>query len=109
MHDGEQRGLGQPLLAQLLDARLACLVHHAVRLPSMSAVMGAVEVDVVRAVADRHGVGPATIALAWLLTRSTVAAPIASGSRVEQLPALVASTTLELTPEDIADLDAVSG
>ena len=65
--------------------------------------------DVVRAVADRHGVGPATIALAWLLTRSTVAAPIASVSRVEQLPALVASTTLELTPEDIADLDAVSG
>ena len=65
--------------------------------------------NVVRAVADRHGVGPATIALAWLLTRSTVAAPIASVSRVEQLPALVASTTLELTPEDIADLDAVSG
>ena len=65
--------------------------------------------DVVRAVADRHGVAPATIALAWLLTRSTVAAPIASVSRVEQLPALVASTTLELTPEDIADLDAVSG
>ena len=65
--------------------------------------------DVVRAVADRHGVAPATIALAWLLTRSTVAAPIASVSRVEQLPARVASTTLELTPEDIADLDAVSG
>ena len=65
--------------------------------------------DVVRAVADRHGVAPATVALAWLLTRSTVAAPIASASRVEQLPALVASTTLELTPEDIADLDAVSG
>lgn len=65
--------------------------------------------NVVRAVADRHGVAPATIALAWLLTRSTVAAPIASVSRVEQLPALVASTTLELTPEDIADLDAVSG
>lgn len=65
--------------------------------------------DVVRAVADRHGVGPATIALAWLLTRSTVAAPIASVSRVEQLPALVASTNLELTDQDLADLDAVSG
>ena len=65
--------------------------------------------NVVRAVADRHGVGPATIALAWLLTRSTVAAPIASASRVEQLPALVASTNLELTDQDLADLDAVSG
>ena len=64
--------------------------------------------DVVRTVAARHGVEPATVALAWLLTRATVVAPIASASRVEQLPALVASTTLELTPEDIADLDAVS-
>ena len=64
--------------------------------------------DVVRVVAQRHGVEPASVALAWLLTRPTVAAPIASVSRVEQLPALVASTTLKLTPEDLADLDAVS-
>ena len=64
--------------------------------------------DVVRAVAVRHRVAPATVALAWLLTRPTVAAPIASVSRVEQLPALVASTGLDLSPEDLADLDAVS-
>lgn len=64
--------------------------------------------DVVRVVAQRHGVEPATVALAWLLTRPTVAAPIASVSRVEQLPALVASTTLGLTPEDLAELDTVS-
>jgi aryl-alcohol dehydrogenase-like predicted oxidoreductase len=64
--------------------------------------------DVVRTVADRHRVAPATVALAWLLTRPTVAAPIASVSRVEQLPALVASTKLDLSPEDLADLDAVS-
>ena len=64
--------------------------------------------NVVRAVADRHRVAPATVALAWLLTRPTVAAPIASVSRVEQLPALVASTTLALTAEDLADLDDVS-
>jgi aryl-alcohol dehydrogenase-like predicted oxidoreductase len=64
--------------------------------------------DVVRIVANRHGVAPATVALAWLLTRPTVAAPIASASRVEQLPTLMASTTLTLTPEDLADLEAVS-
>jgi aryl-alcohol dehydrogenase-like predicted oxidoreductase len=64
--------------------------------------------DVVRAVARRHGVAPATVALAWLLTRPTVAAPIASVSRVEQLPALVASTGLDLSPEDLAELDVVS-
>jgi aryl-alcohol dehydrogenase-like predicted oxidoreductase len=64
--------------------------------------------DVVRAVAERHGVAPATVALAWLLTRATVAAPIASASRVSQLPALVASTSLRLTAEDLAELDASS-
>lgn len=64
--------------------------------------------DVVKAVAARHGVEPATVALAWLLARATVAAPIASVSRVEQLPALVASTSLALTPDDLADLNAVS-
>jgi aryl-alcohol dehydrogenase-like predicted oxidoreductase len=64
--------------------------------------------DVVRGVAPRHGVEPATVALAWLLTRPTVAAPIASASRVDQLPALVASTSLTLTAQDLADLDAVS-
>lgn len=64
--------------------------------------------DVVRVVAGRHGVEPATVALAWLLTRATVVAPIASASRLDQLPALMASTSLTLTPEDLADLDAVS-
>ena len=64
--------------------------------------------DVVRVVAGRHGVEPATVALAWLLTRETVVAPIASASRLDQLPALMASTSLTLTPEDLADLDAVS-
>jgi aryl-alcohol dehydrogenase-like predicted oxidoreductase len=64
--------------------------------------------NVVRTVAARHGVEPATVALAWLLTRATVVAPIASASSVDQIPALLASTTLKLTPEDLADLDAVS-
>lgn len=64
--------------------------------------------DVVRAVAARHGVEPATVSLAWLLTRPTVVAPIASASRVSQLPALLASSTLALTAADLAALDSVS-
>jgi aryl-alcohol dehydrogenase-like predicted oxidoreductase len=110
----EREGLGclpyWPLAAGFLTGKYAGSMDSARRgmvsdfqTPRNEAIL-----DVVRAVADRRGVEPATIALAWLLTRSTVAAPIASLSRVEQLPALVASTTLALTPEDIADLDAVS-
>ncbi|WP_038170718.1 aldo/keto reductase [Tomitella biformata] len=49
-----------------------------------------------------------TVALAWLRTRENVAAPIASVRTVEQLPALLASATLELTAEEIAALDEVS-
>lgn len=64
--------------------------------------------DVVRTIAARHGVEPATVSLAWLLTRVTVVAPIASASGLDQIPALVASTSLDLSPEDLADLDAVS-
>lgn len=64
--------------------------------------------EVVRAIAARHDVEPATIALAWLRHQPTVAAPIASVSRPGQLPALMASISLELTEGDVAALDAVS-
>ena len=64
--------------------------------------------DAVRSVAHRHGVEPAAIALAWLLTRPTVVAPIASVSRPAQLPGLLASVTVSLTAEDLALLDRVS-
>ncbi|MFJ7273298.1 aldo/keto reductase [Kitasatospora sp. NPDC098663] len=59
-------------------------------------------------VAGEHGVALATIALAWLAGRPTVAAPIASARTVEQLPPLLAATTLRLTPEQTALLDAAS-
>ena len=64
--------------------------------------------DVVRDIAHRHRVSPATIAIAWLLTRPTVAAPVASVSRVDQLPALMDALTLRLTQDEVSSLDAVS-
>jgi aryl-alcohol dehydrogenase-like predicted oxidoreductase len=59
-------------------------------------------------VAAGHGVSPATVALAWLLTRPGVVAPLASARTVEQLPALLASAALDLTPDDVAVLDEAS-
>jgi aryl-alcohol dehydrogenase-like predicted oxidoreductase len=55
-------------------------------------------------VADAHGVSVATVALAWLRQQPTVAAPIASARTPEQLTDLIASVTLDLTPEDVASL-----
>lgn len=60
------------------------------------------------AVSDRHATTPATVALAWLIARPSVTAPIASATSLDQLDALVAATQLTLDPADIAELDEAS-
>jgi len=59
-------------------------------------------------VSAAHGVRPATVALAWLRAQPTVVAPIASASRLDQLPDLLVSATLELNADEIAALSAAS-
>ncbi|MEW2176124.1 aldo/keto reductase [Streptomyces sp. NPDC005406] len=59
-------------------------------------------------VAEERGAEIATVALAWLAARPTVAAPIASARTVEQLPALVAVAGLRLTDQELADLTEAS-
>jgi aryl-alcohol dehydrogenase-like predicted oxidoreductase len=51
---------------------------------------------------------PATIALAWLMAKPSVTAPIASATKPEQVKALVASTKLLLSKEQVERLDAAS-
>ncbi|ERK69718.1 hypothetical protein N136_03951, partial [Leifsonia aquatica ATCC 14665] len=48
----------------------------------------------------------ASVSLAWLAAQPTVTAPIASARTLDQLPDLLASVSLELTP---AELDALDG
>ncbi|MEU8545072.1 aldo/keto reductase [Streptomyces sp. NPDC048717] len=59
-------------------------------------------------VAEVHDAEVASVALAWLASRPTVVAPIASARTVEQLPALLASTELKLTDEELSTLTAAS-
>ncbi|GHB05799.1 aldo/keto reductase [Streptomyces termitum] len=59
-------------------------------------------------VAGERGAEPATVALAWLASRPTVVAPIASARTVEQLPALLAVAGLTLTDGELARLTAAS-
>ncbi len=59
-------------------------------------------------IARAHDVPVATVALAWLAARPTVAAPIASARTVEQLPALVGVGELELTGQEVARLTAAA-
>ncbi|RUR01868.1 aldo/keto reductase [Labedella endophytica] len=65
-------------------------------------------IEALDAVAEAHGASLATVALAWLREQPTVVAPIASASRLEQLPDLLASATIELTPAELDSLTAAS-
>jgi 1-deoxyxylulose-5-phosphate synthase len=63
-------------------------------------------VDAVRKVAEQRGARPAQVALAWLLSRSAVAAPIIGATKLEHLDDAVAALDVVLTPEEIAALEA---
>ncbi|HIC7643796.1 TPA: aldo/keto reductase [Serratia liquefaciens] len=59
----------------------------------------------VASIAQERGVSRAQIALAWLLSKPVVSAPIIGASRHEHLEDAVAAVDLELTPEEIAELE----
>ncbi|MGZ5217768.1 MAG: aldo/keto reductase [Caldimonas sp.] len=63
-------------------------------------------VEAVAAVAARLDRPRAQVALAWVLAKSEVSAPIVGATRLEQLDDAVAALTLELSPHDIAELEA---
>jgi pyridoxine 4-dehydrogenase len=56
-------------------------------------------------IADAHGVGTGQIALAWLLRRSPVIVPIPGTSSVAHLEENVAATEIELSGDEIEQLD----
>ena len=60
-------------------------------------------------VAASHTATPAQVALAWLIARPGITAPIVSATRVEQLHDVLAAARLQLSAQDIAQLDAASG
>jgi aryl-alcohol dehydrogenase-like predicted oxidoreductase len=64
--------------------------------------------DALGEIAAAHETAVAAVALAWLAAQPTVLAPIASATSPEQLRELLASTELELTPQELARLAAVS-
>ncbi len=59
-------------------------------------------------IATHHRSTPAAVAIAWLLARPAVAAPIASATDVGQLDQVLAAARLVLTDEDIAALTGAS-
>ncbi len=63
-------------------------------------------VDAVRAVAAERGVPPAQVALAWLIGRPAVTAPIVGATSPPHVDDAVAATGVRLTGEEVARLEA---
>lgn len=59
-------------------------------------------------VANTHKAGMASVAVAWLLARESVTAPIASATSLDQLQSLIAATELKLGHAAMEQLDKAS-
>jgi 1-deoxyxylulose-5-phosphate synthase len=62
-------------------------------------------VERVAEIAGRRGVPRAQVALAWLLHKPVVTAPIVGASKPQHLEDAVAALSLKLTPEEITELE----
>lgn len=61
------------------------------------------------AISARTGASLAQIALAWLMAKPAMAAPIASATSAAQVAELMGALTLRLSADDVAALDRASG
>lgn len=59
-------------------------------------------------VAERYHTAPASVALAWIMARPSITAPIASATSLAQLQSLVDATQLQLDATALAQLDQAS-
>jgi aryl-alcohol dehydrogenase-like predicted oxidoreductase len=62
-------------------------------------------VDRTADVAEKRGVPPAQIALAWMLGKSYVTSPIVGATKPHHLTDAVAALSVKLTPEEVASLE----
>ncbi len=63
-------------------------------------------INAVQAVAEGRGCTMAQVALAWVLTNPNVSAPIVGATKPHHLTEAVAALDLQLTPDEIATLEA---
>jgi len=64
--------------------------------------------EVLDAIASKHEATPAQVALAWLMARPGITAPIASATNATQVRDIAAATRLTLSPSEITQLDQAS-
>jgi aryl-alcohol dehydrogenase-like predicted oxidoreductase len=62
-------------------------------------------VERVAEMAEKHGVPRAHIAIAWLLHKNPVVAPVIGATKIPHLESAVEALSVQLTPEDVAYLE----
>ena len=65
-------------------------------------------VDLLTSMAKRQKATPAQIALAWLLAQKPWIVPIPGSRRLERILENMGAAQVELTPEDLPDIDAAA-
>jgi len=80
----------------------------AFRMPPVDLDLGYAVVEVLDRMAAARGVSVAQIALAWILTRKWVTSILIGASRIAQLEDNLGAIDVSLTPEEIAELDALT-
>jgi aryl-alcohol dehydrogenase-like predicted oxidoreductase len=63
-------------------------------------------IEAVRGVAREAGVSPGEVALAWLLSKPAVAAPIIGATKLDYLDSAVRALDVKLSPEQVAAVEA---
>ncbi|HMM78305.1 MAG TPA: aldo/keto reductase [Gammaproteobacteria bacterium] len=96
---GKYRGGAQPAAARLVK-----FPNFGERYKRPEAIAAA---EAYCAVADRHGLTPSALALAFVRSRFFVAATILGATSIAQLEELSRSFALELSPECLADIEKV--
>jgi aryl-alcohol dehydrogenase-like predicted oxidoreductase len=62
-------------------------------------------VDHLGEIAEQRGVSRAQLALAWLLSKAAITAPVVGATKLNHLEEAVAALSLRLTPEEVAALE----
>jgi len=65
-------------------------------------------VDLLKRVAREKNATPAQIAIAWLLAQKPWIVPIPGTRRMERLDENLAAAAIELTPQDVREIDAAA-
>jgi aryl-alcohol dehydrogenase-like predicted oxidoreductase len=64
--------------------------------------------DALDAVSSKHNTTPSAVALAWLMHKPGITAPIASATKESHVPSFADAAALQLDNEDMQQLDNAS-